>query len=88
MHGVTTPLLLPREKLGTLSRDNRERVSHALCSGYPCGTTTHEKSKNGKQGNGKEKTTHSFLYSLTSGFEQICDQLKLLDIIHILQIFS
>jgi len=27
------------------SRDNRERASHALCSGSPCGTTAHGKSK-------------------------------------------
>jgi len=53
MHGVTTPLLLPREKLGTLSRDNRERASHALCSESPCGTTTHEKkAKSGKKQEG------------------------------------
>jgi len=29
-----------------------------LCSEYTCGTTTQEKSKNRKQGNEKEKTTH------------------------------
>jgi len=35
-----------------------ERGAHALCSGSHRGTTAHEKSKNGKQENGVEKTAH------------------------------
>jgi len=47
-----------RSEKGRSSRDNRERASYALCSVSPCGTTAHERSKNGNQGNEKEKITH------------------------------